>query len=240
MYENLAPEPHPVGATILTVIAGVLGLLDGVADSVLGSFATSVGAASLGGALDLIAGLAFLFGFLLLVLAAGLYYRPEAHVGYGVAILVVSFVSLVGGGGFLIGTVLGAVGGILAILFDDAIDDVPISHLRPDRVLGPGTHCSSCGALLHPGEGECWSCQAPIPSRVAVDAPRPAGARPGATRAKAPSSGSRARPTGAALSARPFVGCSGCGQIQPSDRSQCERCGASLGGPAPGPAATLG
>lgn len=66
---------------------------------------------------------AFLLGILMVVLALivgssalGLRSYPERHVALGASIIVFSLIALFMGGGYLIGTVLGIIGGILAIM----------------------------------------------------------------------------------------------------------------------------
>jgi hypothetical protein len=54
-----------------------------------------------------------------IVILAGsymLYSRPASHVAWGVIILVFSLLSIFEGGGFVIGMILGVIGGILAIV----------------------------------------------------------------------------------------------------------------------------
>jgi len=44
-----------------------------------------------------------------------LYYKPSSSVGWGAVVLVLSVVSIFAGGGFLVGLILGVIGGSLAI-----------------------------------------------------------------------------------------------------------------------------
>jgi hypothetical protein len=59
--------------------------------------------------------LGLLSGIVVLIGAILIYAKPEQSVGWGIVILVFSVLSLWGMGGFLIGAVLGIVGGALAI-----------------------------------------------------------------------------------------------------------------------------
>jgi hypothetical protein len=56
-------------------------------------------------------------GVIVLIGAAMLYTRPEESATWGVLILMFSIISLLGMGGFLIGFLLGLIGGILAIVW---------------------------------------------------------------------------------------------------------------------------
>ncbi len=55
-------------------------------------------------------------GVIILVGSYMLYSRPASHAAWGVIILVFSLLSIFEGGGFVIGMILGAIGGILAIV----------------------------------------------------------------------------------------------------------------------------
>jgi len=102
----------PTVAYVLSLIAGVLIVLNGLlliaAGATLGIALFDGGAA---------------FGIVGVILGAGMVYaatridaRPAEHVGWGAAIIIVSTVSLVlVGGGFILGFILGLVGGIMAI-----------------------------------------------------------------------------------------------------------------------------
>lgn len=54
-------------------------------------------------------------GVILIIGGYSIYRKPESAGRWGIAILVASVVSLFGMGGFLIGTILGIIGGILAL-----------------------------------------------------------------------------------------------------------------------------
>ncbi|MEM1994287.1 MAG: DUF6114 domain-containing protein [Nitrososphaerales archaeon] len=54
-------------------------------------------------------------GALTIFAALMLYYRPAGSSGWGAAILVLSILSIFGGGGFLLGLILGVIGGSLAL-----------------------------------------------------------------------------------------------------------------------------
>ena len=102
----------PTVAYVLSLIAGVLVVLNGLL--LLGVGAT-LGIAVFGG------GLAFgligvLLGIVIIYAAVRLNAQPTEHVSWGAVIIVFSVVSLVlVGGGFILGFILGLIGGILAI-----------------------------------------------------------------------------------------------------------------------------
>jgi Family of unknown function (DUF6114) len=56
-------------------------------------------------------------GLLVIVGGVLMYVRPQQHAIWGVLVLVISIVSIFGGGGIILGLVLGVVGGILGIVF---------------------------------------------------------------------------------------------------------------------------
>jgi len=62
----------------------------------------------------------FVSGTLVIVAAAMLSSRPAEHEAWGVMILVFSVISFLGMGGFLIGAILGIVGGAFAITWKPA------------------------------------------------------------------------------------------------------------------------
>jgi hypothetical protein len=55
-------------------------------------------------------------GIIILVGSYMLYSRPASHAAWGVVILIFSLLSVFEGGGFVIGLILGVIGGILAIV----------------------------------------------------------------------------------------------------------------------------
>lgn len=100
-----------MAAFVLSLLAGLLILVDGTIVAVVGSLLYSPVF------IDWIGELEFVFGIVVLLLAVAIFTSPETHFGLGIAILVVSLLSIIGGGGFIIGLILGAIGGILGIVF---------------------------------------------------------------------------------------------------------------------------
>jgi len=68
--------------------------------------------------MELVGGIETLFGLVVIVGAILLNAHPENHVTWGVFIILFSLISIVGSGGFVIGLVLGFIGGVLAIIWN--------------------------------------------------------------------------------------------------------------------------
>lgn len=100
---------------ILSLIGGVLILIEGIFVAIAGPILATAGDLGLG---TLIFGIVILiFGLIVTWAAYSLRAEPARHVAYGAVIVVVSVLALVlAGGGFIIGSVLGIVGGIWAIM----------------------------------------------------------------------------------------------------------------------------
>jgi|GEM_PF-1603302 len=130
--DGIDEDERPIGAFVLSLIGGILILFEG---AVLSIAASVVGASGFIGAGNLLGGLGFLglfFGFVIVVLAIQVFRNPDAHVAYGIAILVLSLVSILGGGGFFLGLILGAIGGILAIVFEES-EELEFKWDRPPQ-----------------------------------------------------------------------------------------------------------
>src|SRR3989449_9825909 len=113
----------PTAAFVLSLLAGIFILLGGALLAAIGAaifaFVPAVGLVF--GVVGLV------FGILVLVGAVMLYTHPDQHVTWGVIILVFSILSIFTAlGGFLIGLILGIVGGALAIAW------------KPRAVMFPG------------------------------------------------------------------------------------------------------
>lgn len=151
--------------------------------------------------------LALIFGTLVVVFAILLYNRPAEHVTWGVLILVFSCASIVGFGGFIIGLVLGVVGGALGIAFrsEGGLSmgggfPVAGAYAGPYGVpVTPWRMCMGCGRWISWAWNVCPMCgtQAPIApwvpkaADVAVppftpQAPAPAAPAPASDPVRAP------------------------------------------------------
>lgn len=160
MYDD---EPKPILAFLLTLIGAILMIVEGIFLTVVGSAAGTAGFASAATLLGDLGFLGGLFGFIVLLLAIALFRNPYSHVGYGIAILILSLLSLFGGGGFILGLILGMVGGIMAIIFSPEQDDLPPSLAPvPDPTRG-STTCTNCHFTNLPGATVCSVCELPLP-----------------------------------------------------------------------------
>lgn len=168
----MADETRPVGALIASLIGAVLILGDAAVLAAAGSAATGLGYSDVGGLLGALAALGVLIGLVILVLAILVYLNPESHVGYGIAILILSLFSLITGGGFFIGLIAGVIGGILAIVFEPDYEPLPplsessplLHGTLPSAGTSSPTQCPNCGSGLTPGAAMCPSCETPIRS----------------------------------------------------------------------------
>ena len=189
-YASSHPSPgsyvteRPTAAFVLSLLAGIFILLGGALLAAIGAaifaFVPTIG---------LVIGVVGLaFGILVLVGAVMLYMRPDQHVTWGVIILVFSILSIFTAlGGFLIGLILGIVGGALAIAWKPRAVMFPgygagypagfATYGPPPPVAPPGyaaappgaqpsqpitpeapAFCKNCGAPLSPGVQFCPSC----------------------------------------------------------------------------------
>jgi hypothetical protein len=130
----MAEQEIPTVAFILSLVGGILVLLMGI------MFLT-IGTAFMGGMMggyypgmmggyyypggagfvsSIIAGIGIwglICGVLILLGAFMIYTRPGSHGIWGIIILIFSLLSFIAGGGFIIGAILGVIGGILAIVW---------------------------------------------------------------------------------------------------------------------------
>jgi hypothetical protein len=107
-------KTRPEGAIVLSMIAGVFIMINGLIVAILGAFMTFMFMPA--GIVVLIAGL--ILGLVVFIAAIKLSQNPEEHITWGVLILVFSLLSIVIGGGFIIGMILGFIGGLLAIVWN--------------------------------------------------------------------------------------------------------------------------
>ena len=105
---------------VLSLVGGILILLRGIVRIVVGDVITFVGSDEVrhrflaGLALNVIGGIAVVFGILIIVGAYLIYGRMEA--AGGAIVLIISLLSIFVGSGWLIGLILGVIGGVLALL----------------------------------------------------------------------------------------------------------------------------
>ena len=131
----MSEQTKPQIAFILSLVGGILILLAGIVcctwfwfdgmnfsgmmgglGGMMGGYHAMMG--SLGVPFSFMGGLSLIglvSGIVVIISAVMLNIRPTEHTGWGVVILAFSIISFLGMGGFLIGAVLGIVGGTLAL-----------------------------------------------------------------------------------------------------------------------------
>lgn len=106
-------------ALILSVIAGILILIGGVVWFVDPNFHThlnpALGGFNLGVANYILGGLAILFAILIFIGSYYVYLRGGYEMIGGIIVALFSIFSIAVGGGFIVGTILGLIGGVLSI-----------------------------------------------------------------------------------------------------------------------------
>ena len=99
-----------------------------------------------------------LLGTSIILLATSLFLDPRHARGVGSTIIVLSVLSIFGGGGFLVGTALGVLGGVGALFVNRALDVRPISpQIAPtiDQI------CVRCGKRYSGSVVSCPFCGSP-------------------------------------------------------------------------------
>jgi hypothetical protein len=118
------PPPAPKRATVgfaLSIVAALIVLAQGIVRIFRGEAYTFLGSDELRGRvlsglrLQLVGALAIIFAIVIL-LGAYFIYRPGKETVGGIIVLVFAGISIITGGGWLIGFILGIVGGILGLL----------------------------------------------------------------------------------------------------------------------------
>ncbi len=173
---------YPVAAFVLTLIGGILILLDGIYDAAVAAFVGSlVGAFFPGlGLLIIVLGIvALLFGIIILFGAVQMRSHPQSARTWGAVVLVLGLISIVGGGGFVLGLILALVGGILAIVWHPPMPAAsgmgmgapltggaapPWNAPPPAAAPSGGRVCASCGSPNASGAQFCAKCGAPMGS----------------------------------------------------------------------------
>ncbi|MHB1708950.1 MAG: DUF6114 domain-containing protein [Thermoplasmataceae archaeon] len=133
----------PVAAFVLSLIGGIFVLLGGIIIAVLGAALTFF----IGGIGGIYGLFGIIFGIIIIVGSAMLYSNPDKHTLWGAIILVFSIVSWFGSyGGFVIGFLLGLIGGILAMVW------------KPQTKTNTGRVCLKCGRMVPENIAYCPSC----------------------------------------------------------------------------------
>ena len=101
---------------ILALIEGVLVLVEGIIIALAGPLIMVIGG-DFGLGTLLFGIVVIILGLIIMWMAFALRSNPARHVAYGAGIIIVSVVALVlAGGGFVIGSILGIIGGAWAIM----------------------------------------------------------------------------------------------------------------------------
>jgi hypothetical protein len=116
----LSSSEKPTAAFALSLIAGILILINGAAvgavRSFIGPHIPGMGDRALvTGILGTVMVAGIILGLIVIVAAVMLYRNPAQKTMWGVIILVLSIISIFIGGGFIIGLILGIIGGALAL-----------------------------------------------------------------------------------------------------------------------------
>jgi len=93
-----------------------------------------------------------IFGILVVLGGIMIYTKPHQSKMWGVAVIIFSILSIFGGGGFIVGMVLGIVGGILAITWSG----------KPSEINEEVRTCLNCGRLLSIHHAFCPYCGKPL------------------------------------------------------------------------------
>ena len=152
------PPPSSVGpptaAAVLSIVGGALVLLGGFSELAEAVYAPTLTLGLFGGTLLVYGLVGILLGASLVVLGILVHTHSSHHVVLGTLIVVFSVLSLVSyGGGFLIGFVLGLVGGILALAWRPLT--APVYYPTPPPILRV---CPRCGRVLDPTARFCPHC----------------------------------------------------------------------------------
>ena len=164
------PSDRPVWAFALTFAAAILMLVEGAILATAAGLLSSVGYETAAAALSDVGALGLTFGFILLVLSIGLYASDRNHGKISVAIIGFSILSLLGGGGFIIGIFLGCLGGVLGMMH------VPASPDEDEFGEGEGAgtwsglrrrptppRCPRCLGVVYSDEIACLRCGSALP-----------------------------------------------------------------------------
>jgi len=116
----LSSSEKPTAAFALSLIAGILILINGAILGAVGSFIAPFipgmsEKALVTGILGTVMVVGIILGLIVIVAAVMLYRNPAQKTMWGVIVLVLSIISIFIGGGFIIGLILGIIGGALAL-----------------------------------------------------------------------------------------------------------------------------
>jgi hypothetical protein len=120
------PEEKPTAAFIVSLLAGIFILINGILIMIASAFIFVIPIAGVFVALfgigELIFGLIVMFGAIMMNSD-----DPSKVRTGGIIVLIFSIISIIAGGGFLIGLILGLIGGILALTWKPSTQIPPPS-----------------------------------------------------------------------------------------------------------------
>ena len=135
----MSQNEKPTLAFVLSLIAGILIIISGAISAVVSSFISgfipglpeATIESSFAG-LSIVSAVYYvllavgnrLFGILVFLGALMIYLKPSQKTAWGVVILVFSIISIVTGGGFIIGLILGIIGGALALAWKPKVQTI--------------------------------------------------------------------------------------------------------------------
>lgn len=154
----------PTAAFVLSLIAGILIMIEGIIYAVAGAICGEIIGVfvPLAGAIFiLMMALELIFGVIVIVGATLINKAEPSKVKSGsIIVLIFSILSIfTGSGGFIVGLILGVIGGILGLVWKppQAPPPPPAPSLPAFRV------CPSCGAQIDPSYNVCPYCGKAIP-----------------------------------------------------------------------------
>jgi Family of unknown function (DUF6114)/zinc-ribbon domain len=169
----------PTAAMVLSLIGGIFVIFGGATLAFAGSLISSLSIAGAGSASSTLLALGLvgvIFGIIMIVGGVMMYSNPKSHTMWGAIVLVLSILSWVTAiGGYVIGFILGLIGGILALVFKpsmapgmispQAMGSMPTGSMgsgQPMGSMGMGMTCKNCGASIPAGATRCPSCGAAV------------------------------------------------------------------------------
>jgi len=135
--QRRAKTERPLVASGMVLLSGLILLVDGIVVSIAANASTPLVFYNTPTEAAWLGGLAAFFGFVLILLGIYILFEPKYHRGFGIAVLVVSLITLYADSGVLVGLVFAFIGGILAIVFK------PESAARPTTGVGDRNRTST-------------------------------------------------------------------------------------------------
>lgn len=115
--EGSAPVKRATAGFALSLVAGIFVILDGLFLLVASSILKDLGVGDIAGVgltLDVLGMLGVVFAIIIFI-GAWLIYTPGKEMLGGILVLIFSIISIITGGGFFLGMILGIIGGALGL-----------------------------------------------------------------------------------------------------------------------------